>query len=46
MAARMAEHQGATREVCTGDYGRQTGQSTANPRGPAPAGADGGWVRM
>src|SRR5712692_10907612 len=46
MAARMAEHQCATREVCPGDHGRQTGWSTANPRGRAPAEADGGWVRM
>jgi hypothetical protein len=45
MAARMAEHRCATREVCPGDQGWQTGWSTANPRGTASVGADGGWVR-
>jgi hypothetical protein len=45
MAARMAEHRCATREVCLGDHGWQIGWSTANPRGTASVGADGGWVR-
>ena len=46
VAARMAEHQCATREVCFGDPGRQTGRLTASPRGSAPVEADGGWVRI
>src|SRR3954453_3480291 len=45
VAARMAEHQCATREVCPGDHGVATGGSTTDPRGSAPAWADGGWVR-
>jgi hypothetical protein len=38
----------ATREVCLGAEGAQNGLvalATANPRGPASAGADGGWAR-
>jgi hypothetical protein len=46
VAARMAEHRCATREVCSSDHGRRSDWSTANPRGPAPAGTDGGWVRI
>jgi hypothetical protein len=46
MAARMAEYLCATREVCLGDHGWQSGWSTANPRGTASGGTDGGWVRI
>ena len=45
VAACMAEHRYATREVCSGDHGWQSVGQRRTREGQRRAGADGGWVR-